>query len=369
MRVAIAADHGGFDQKGILASYIERELGCEVADLVPDTGDSVDYPDYAVKVAHAVASGEADFGVLICGTGIGMALTADKVPGVRASSITSVPVRRALPPAQQRQRRVPLGAFRERRGQRGHRQSVPHHRLRGRARTNAASRRSWPLTKNKEGTLTVAYDVARVTVVDHPLVQHKLSILRDERTGTKQFRDLVSELAMFEGYEATRDLPLEDVACDHAHLRDHVQAGRRQEARDHPHSARRPRHGRWLARRLFRRRAWGISACSRDEVTHEPHEYYCKLPQDIGERICLIVDPMLATGGSAADALKQLRHHGARRHPPALDRGCARGSCPRCSRRIQTFISMCAAIDEGLNERAYIVPGLGDAGDRIFGTL
>lgn len=91
MRVAIAADHGGFDQKGVLASYIERELGCEVADLGPDTGDSVDYPDYAVKVAHAVASGEADFGVLICGTGIGMALTADKVPGVRASSITSVP--------------------------------------------------------------------------------------------------------------------------------------------------------------------------------------------------------------------------------------------------------------------------------------
>ena len=91
MRVAIASDHGGFDQKGEIARYMQDELACEVTDLGPDTGDSVDYPDFAAKVAHAVANGEADYGVLICGTGIGMALSADKVPGVRASSITSVP--------------------------------------------------------------------------------------------------------------------------------------------------------------------------------------------------------------------------------------------------------------------------------------
>ena len=91
LRVAIASDHGGFDQKGVIAAYMKDELGCEVADLGPATGDAVDYPDYAMKVARAVAAGEADRGVLICGTGIGMALTADKVPGVRASSITSVP--------------------------------------------------------------------------------------------------------------------------------------------------------------------------------------------------------------------------------------------------------------------------------------
>lgn len=89
MRVAIASDHGGFDQKGAMVDYMASELGCDVTDMGPDTGDSVDYPDYAVKVAHAVSSGDADFGVLICGTGIGMAVAADKVPGVRASSITS----------------------------------------------------------------------------------------------------------------------------------------------------------------------------------------------------------------------------------------------------------------------------------------
>ena len=89
MRVAIASDHGGFDQKGAIADFMATELSCGVVDFGPDTGDSVDYPDYAVKVAQAVSSGDADFGVLICGTGIGMAVAADKVSGVRASSITS----------------------------------------------------------------------------------------------------------------------------------------------------------------------------------------------------------------------------------------------------------------------------------------
>lgn len=89
MRVAIASDHGGFDQKGALADFMATELSCDVVDFGPDTGDSADYPDYAVKVAQAVSSGDADFGVLICGTGIGMAVAADKVSGVRASSITS----------------------------------------------------------------------------------------------------------------------------------------------------------------------------------------------------------------------------------------------------------------------------------------
>ena len=89
MRVAIASDHGGFEQKEALASYLTEELGCEVADMGPDSDASVDYPDYAVKVAQAVSAGEADRGVLVCGTGIGMALAADKVAGVRASSITS----------------------------------------------------------------------------------------------------------------------------------------------------------------------------------------------------------------------------------------------------------------------------------------
>ncbi|MDO4436557.1 MAG: ribose 5-phosphate isomerase B [Coriobacteriaceae bacterium] len=91
MRVAIASDHGGFEQKQALVAYMESELGCEVIDMGPDSDASVDYPDFAVKVAEAVSTGDAERGVLVCGTGIGMALAADKVAGVRASSITSVP--------------------------------------------------------------------------------------------------------------------------------------------------------------------------------------------------------------------------------------------------------------------------------------
>ena len=91
MRIAIASDHGGFEQKQALVAYLSEDLGCEVLDMGPDSDASVDYPDYAAPVARAVASGEVDRGVLVCGTGIGMALAADKVAGVRASSITSVP--------------------------------------------------------------------------------------------------------------------------------------------------------------------------------------------------------------------------------------------------------------------------------------
>lgn len=107
---------------------------------------------------------------------------------------------------------------------------------------------------------------------------------------------------------------------------------------------------------------------SRDEVTHEPQEYYCKLPKDIEERICLIVDPMLATGGSAADALKQLRHHGARDVRLLSIVAAPEGLARVLEADPDVHIYVCA-VDEGLNERAYIVPGLGDAGDRIFGTL
>lgn len=215
--------------------------------------------------------------------------------------------------------------------------------------------------------MAAAYDTARVTVVDHPLVQHKLSILRDERTGTKQFRDLVSELAMFEGYEAMRDLPLEDVRV----TTPICETTCKQIA------------GKKLAVIPILRAGLGMVdgllslvpaarvghiGMSRDEVTHEPHEYYCKLPQDIGERICLIVDPMLATGGSAADALRQLRYHGARDIRLLSIVAAPEGLARVLKADPDVHVYVCA-IDEGLNERAYIVPGLGDAGDRIFGTL
>ena len=157
--------------------------------------------------------------------------------------------------------------------------------------------------------MTVTYDTSRVTLVDHPLVQHKLSILRDKSTGTNQFRQLVRELALFDGYEAMRDLPMEDVEVETPI----TTATFKQLA------------GKKLAIVPILRAGLGMVdgildlvpsarvghiGMERDEVTHEPHEYYCKMPKDIDQRICLVVDPMLATGGSAEMAISYLREHG-----------------------------------------------------------
>lgn len=215
--------------------------------------------------------------------------------------------------------------------------------------------------------MTLPFSSDRVTVVDHPLVQHKLSILRDERTGTKQFRDLIRELAVFEGYEATRDLPLEDVSVKTPICEATCQkiAGRK--------LAIVPilRAGLGMVDGLLDlipAARVGHVGMYRDEVTHEPHEYYAKLPGDIAERICLVVDPMLATGGSAVAALQYLREQGAQdirflsivAAPEGLE------AVLEADREVRVYT---CSVDEGLNDAAYIVPGLGDAGDRIFGTL
>lgn len=208
--------------------------------------------------------------------------------------------------------------------------------------------------------------LARLTVVDHPLVQHKLSIMRDEQTGTKQFRDLVRELALFEGYEVTRDFelepvqvktPLEECTCQRL-------AGKK--------VAIVPilRAGLGMVDGildLIPAARVGHVGMERDPKTHEPHEYYCKLPPDVEQRTCLIVDPMLATGGSATAAIQYLRDAGVRDI-----RLLVLVAAPEGVRAVLDFdpgvrLYTCA-LDRELNGSAYILPGLGDAGDRIFGT-
>lgn len=213
----------------------------------------------------------------------------------------------------------------------------------------------------------VSYDAARVTVVDHPLVQHKLSILRDENTGTKQFRDLVRELARFEAYEATRDLPLEDVRITTpiCSMTARKIAGRKLAVVPILRAGLGMVDG---VLDLVPAARVGHLGMYRDEVTHEPHEYYAKLPSDIAERICLVVDPMLATGGSAAAALQYLREHGAVDVRFLCIVAAPEGLAHVLAADSDVHIYACA-VDERLNEDAYIVPGLGDAGDRIFGTL
>ncbi len=214
--------------------------------------------------------------------------------------------------------------------------------------------------------MTVKYDEKRVTVVDHPLVQHKLTIMRDKATGTKQFRELVREIALLEGYEATRSLPLEDVEVTTPLA---TTAGKRVAGKK---VAVLPilRAGLGMVEgvlELVPAARVGHIGMERDEETHEPREYYCKLPADISERLCLVVDPMLATGGSAIAAIDYLRRQGARDIELMVIISAPEGIAAVLEADPGVHIFTCS-VDERLNDDAYILPGLGDAGDRIFGT-
>ena len=205
-----------------------------------------------------------------------------------------------------------------------------------------------------------------VEIVDHPLIQHKISLLRDRNTGTKEFRDLVSEIAMLLCYEATRDLPTEEVEVETpvALARTKVLAGRK--------LALVPilRAGLGMVDgilTLVPSARVGHVGMYRDPETHIPHQYYCKFPPDVENRTCLVVDPMLATGGSLTAAIQFLCEAGVK------DIRCLTiVSCPEGVKAVLDYdpevrLFTCS-VDRCLNENAYILPGLGDAGDRIYGT-
>ncbi len=209
-------------------------------------------------------------------------------------------------------------------------------------------------------------NIENITISKHPLIQHKISMLRDKNTGTNEFRKLVEEIAMLEGFEALSDLPMEDV-----------------EVETPIEKCMTPMiSGRKLAIVPILRAGLGMVSgvlalvptakvghigMYRDEVSHEPQEYYCKLPSPIEQRTIVVMDPMLATGGSAVDAINQIKLHGGVNikfmciiaAPEGLER------LNKAHPDVQIYVGH---LDRELNSDAYICPGLGDAGDRIFGT-
>lgn len=207
----------------------------------------------------------------------------------------------------------------------------------------------------------------RVTVVDHPMVQHKLSILRSKDTSSKDFRDLIREIAILEGYEATRNFPLTDVQVETPISLTTCQSIAGKKVAIVPIL----RAGLGMVEGLLEltpAARVGHLGMYRDEETHEPVEYYAKLPEDISEREVILVDPMLATGGSASAAVEYLRKQGAKLIKLVVIVAAPQGieAVLEADEGVQIYT---CSIDEGLNEAAYIVPGLGDAGDRIFGTM
>ena len=205
-----------------------------------------------------------------------------------------------------------------------------------------------------------------VFIMEHPLIQHKISMLRSKDTGTNEFRKLIEEIAVLMGYEALRDLPTEDVEVETP-----------LEICQSPMIA-----GKKLAIVPVLRAGLGMVSgittlvpsakighigLYRDPKTLEPVEYYCKLPADCGQREVFVVDPMLATGGSACAALSMLKKHGCR-HIRLLDIIAAPEGIARVQREHPDVDIYVCSVDEKLNDHGYIIPGLGDAGDRIFGT-
>ena len=208
--------------------------------------------------------------------------------------------------------------------------------------------------------------MANVHIMDHPLVHHKLAVLRSKETPVKEFRELISEISGLMCYEATRNLPTEEVLVET------------------PITTAKCRmlSGKKLAIVPILRAGLGMVdalvdlipsakighiGLYRDPETHEPVEYYCKLPEDIENRVTFVVDPMLATGGSAVAAIDFLKKHGCKNIIMMNVIGCPEGIKRVQEAHPDVDIYM-AACDEKLNDHAYIVPGLGDAGDRIFGT-
>ena len=208
--------------------------------------------------------------------------------------------------------------------------------------------------------------MGKLHVMDHPLITHKLTIMRSKKTGSKDFRELLEEISLLMGYELTRDLPLKEIVIETPITKMNAMTISGKKLAVVPIL----RAGLGMVDGILKLvpvAKVGHIGLYRDPDSHAPVEYYCKLPFDIEERLVIVVDPMLATGGSASDAISILKRRGCKNIRlmclVAAPEGVAK--VLKAHPDVDIYI---ASMDEGLNENAYIVPGLGDAGDRIFGT-
>lgn len=209
-------------------------------------------------------------------------------------------------------------------------------------------------------------DMSKVVVLDHPLIKHKLTFIRDKNTGSKEFRELVKEVSMLMAYEVTRDFPLEEIEIETPICKTKSQVISGKKVGLVPIL----RAGLGMVDgmlNLIPAAKVGHIGLYRDPETFKPVEYYCKLPQDIEERDLIVLDPMLATGGSAVAAIQFLKDRGAK-NIKLMNLIAAPEGIEAVTAAHPDVDIYVANVDEKLNEHAYIIPGLGDAGDRLFGT-
>ncbi|MDO4785802.1 MAG: uracil phosphoribosyltransferase [Fretibacterium sp.] len=363
MNIAVGCDHAGFVLKSAVTDYLGQRPGVELLDFGTHSEDRVDYPDVALEVGRAVSDGRAACGVLLCGTGIGMAIAANKIGGVRAAACNDVESAR-MAKAHNDLNVIALGGRVIGTGQ------VPDILEAWLSTPFEGDRHLVRINKIAAAeTATLSAELSsggRVVVFNHPLVQHKVGIIRDKDTSVKEFRELVQEIAGLMVYEITRNLPLTEVRVETPLA---VTTARTLEGKK---LAILPvlRAGLGMVDgilQLVPNAKVGHIGLYRDPETLLPVEYYCKLPQDIEEREIFVLDPMLATGGSAAAAISLVKGRGGQKISLvcliAAPEGIAR--VHEEHPEVDIFI---AALDSHLNDHGYIVPGLGDAGDRLFGT-
>lgn len=351
MKIAIGCDHGGFILKENLKKFLE-EKGHEVTDYGTYSTDSVDYPDYAYKVAIGVSNKTFDRGVVVCSTGIGVSITANKVKNVRCALVHDLQTA-SLTRQHNDTNVIAFGA---------------------KIISEELAKQILDIWLNTEfeggrhirrvNKMSEIEGTGMVNVLKHPIIEHKLTMLRDKNTTTKEFSEIVEEIAMLMTYEFTRDFPVKEVSietpidkCNGSVLASEVvivpilRAGL----------------GMYKGiREIIPTAKVGFIGLCRNEETFEPEEYYSKLP-NLENATVIVCDPMLATGGSAAKAVKMLMDKGAKdiRYIGIVGTEQGINKIQEVNPNVKIYL---ASKDPKLNEKAYIVPGLGDCGDRLFGT-
>ncbi len=363
MKVALGCDHAGYVLKDTVVKFLESH-NIEILDMgAYEYNKEDDYADPAFKVAGAILDEEVDEGVLICGTGFGISIAANKVPGIRAVACHTVNDAK-MAKAHNNINIIALG------GSVTKPEEVPailetwyNTQFEG----GRHIRRINKIAKAEKATLTMMHQGGgKVVIFNHPLVQHKVGIIRDVNTSVKQFRELLNEITGLMVYEITRNLPLTDKEVTTPVAKTTVKTLEGKKLAIVPVL----RAGLGMVDgvlQLVPNAKVGHIGLYRDPATLEPVEYYCKLPFDIEEREIFVLDPMLATGGSSSAAISLIKKRGGRKISLVCLIGAPEG-IERVNKDHPDVSIFIAALDSHLNDHGYIVPGLGDAGDRLFGT-
>ena len=364
MKILIGSDHAGYDLKQKILAHLTGRDGWEVQDFGTDTAEvSCDYTDIALQVGRSVAHGDADRGILVCGTGLGMEIAANKVSGVYAADCWNKEVA-ALSRRHNNANVLTLGA---RVIDEPTAMEIVDTWLATEFDGGRHVRRTQKICAYERSTNRAFMNEAgQVVVFDHPLVQHKLSIIRDKNTPVKTFRETVAEIASLMVYENTRELPLKmiDVETPITRTKAYALAGKKLAIVPILRAGLGMMEG---VLNLIPNAKVGHIGLYRNPETLQPVEYYCKLPGDIEERDIFLLDPMLATGDSSAEAISLIKKRGGKKISLVCLIAAPEGVSVVHERHPDVNIFV-ASLDSHLNEHGYIVPGLGDAGDRIFGT-